>query len=171
MLGQLWHYLLQVCQISVTLMSWDEWWVELDLFTTYFSDKVLLDTFAEINQILLKIVFFSHSVNFHVSSNTLSENWVVKESKSTHRQTQLKCADSSNTIIFSYPNLCRYLSCTKFKPVKYLLFIPQNSRHLWTVEEYVRIYLFFCFKISWHIWTVHNGMQNSWHFVTLEGIC
>ena len=34
----------QVCQISVTLMSWDGWWVELDLFTTYFSHKVLQET-------------------------------------------------------------------------------------------------------------------------------
>ena len=33
-----------MCQISVTLMSWDGWWVELDLFTTQFSYKVLLDT-------------------------------------------------------------------------------------------------------------------------------
>ena len=32
------------CQISVTLMSWDGWWVDLGLFTTQFSDKVLLDT-------------------------------------------------------------------------------------------------------------------------------
>ena len=33
-----------MCQISVTLMSWDGWWVDLDLFTTQCSDKVLLDT-------------------------------------------------------------------------------------------------------------------------------
>ena len=30
--------------LSVHLMSWVHWWLDLDLFTTQFSDKVLLDT-------------------------------------------------------------------------------------------------------------------------------
>ena len=34
-------------------------------------------------------LFYSHSNKFHVSSNTLSENWVVNKSKSTHHPSQL----------------------------------------------------------------------------------
>ena len=34
------------------------------LFTTLFSDKVLLDTFAEINQIILKIYLIHILLNF-----------------------------------------------------------------------------------------------------------
>ena len=31
-------------QLSVAMMSWDRVWVDLRLFTTQFSDKVLLET-------------------------------------------------------------------------------------------------------------------------------
>ena len=44
------------------------WWVEMDddlnLFTTYFSHKMLLDAFAEINQNLLKIYIIHILLNF-----------------------------------------------------------------------------------------------------------
>ena len=47
--------------------------VDLDLFTFWFSDKVLLYTLAETNQILLKMYFICIFLT-HLSSNTLLEN-------------------------------------------------------------------------------------------------
>ena len=38
--------------------------VDLDLFAFYFSDEVLLDTLAEINQILLKMYFIQNLSTF-----------------------------------------------------------------------------------------------------------
>ena len=78
-------------------MSWVRWWVDLDLFTTKFSDKVLLDTFAATNQILLKNHFVHILLTFMYLVTSLSENWVVNKSKSTHCWTQLiKWQDNTN---------------------------------------------------------------------------
>ena len=58
-------------------------WIQL-------SDKLLLDTFAEINQILLNIYSIPILLTFmYVSSNNLSENWAVNKSMSTQTRTQL----------------------------------------------------------------------------------
>ena len=48
----------------VTNISWFWRWVDLNLFTTYFSHKMLLDAFAEINQNLLKIYIIHILLNF-----------------------------------------------------------------------------------------------------------
>ena len=56
-----------MCQISVTLMSWDGWWVELDLFTTQFSHKVLLKGYDITNCIFLKHTRVGTQVNSVVS--------------------------------------------------------------------------------------------------------
>ena len=62
-----------------------------------------LDTFAEINQILLKIYLIHIISSFmYLVHNTLSENLVVNKSKSTQTQTQLIIvADFSNICFFA----------------------------------------------------------------------
>ena len=50
------------------------------------TDSKVFIFFAEINQILLTFFLNSHSLNFHVSSSTLSKNWDVSNIKSTWTQ-------------------------------------------------------------------------------------
>ena len=55
------------------------------------TDSEVFILSAEISQLLLKIYFIpilSDSLNFHVSSSTLSKNWVVNNLKSTQTRTQ-----------------------------------------------------------------------------------
>ena len=70
----------EVWHLSAALMTWLE--LQLIILLTWiclhFSFLIkcyYLDTLAEMNQILPKMyIFYSKSLNFHVSSNTLSEN-------------------------------------------------------------------------------------------------
>ena len=67
-------------------------------------------TYAEISQILL-IFFYSLSLNFHVSSSTLSENWVVNNLfKLTQTWTQLIIV-TDNCSIDAKVNVCKHVWC------------------------------------------------------------
>ncbi len=80
-----------MCQISVTLMSWDGWWVDLDFFTTNFFDKVLLDC-MKFNRMWIKSILrrsWLISVNFLVvlyqKTNCCKQIQVNSSSISTHQ--------------------------------------------------------------------------------------
>ena len=75
-----------------------QWWVEFELtwlFTKRFRVFFILS--AEINQILLQNSFIPIlDPNFHVSSSTLSKNWVVNNLKSTQTQLIIVTDNCSN---------------------------------------------------------------------------
>ena len=89
--------LIWICLQLSFLIKW--YHIHFQKSTKYFSKLTLFACYQCRNHPnTSQNLFCSLAINFHVSSNTLSENWVVNKSKSTHCPTQLiKCADNSNT--------------------------------------------------------------------------
>ena len=64
------------------------------------------------------IFFYSHSLNFHVSSSTLSRNWVVNNLKSTQTRIQLiivtyNCSIGITTLIMTLKTSTKNLQIKK----------------------------------------------------------